>query len=114
MNLSEFNQVLVAKYPQAEARRTREVGGTSVKNGLAVTFTPDGKIYECQGSFYAIAQQLGLIEKWYILENGGVVDQATSEEEANEKMCIKVTQAIKSANEWGDGTIGKFTIRRVN
>ncbi len=70
-------------------------------------------MYQYQGSFYAIAQQLSLIEKWYVLENGGVVDQAESEEEANEKMCVKVTQAIKSANEW-DGTVGEFTIRKVS
>lgn len=113
MNLAQFNQVLTAKHPQAQASRSREIGGAAVKNGLTVTFTPDGKMYHYQGSFYAIAQAIGLIEKWYILESGMVVDQATSEEEANERMAEKVAQAIKSAANWG-GTVGEFTIRKVN
>ncbi len=112
MNLSQFQAVLTAKHPQAEVSRSKEVGGVTIKNGLTITFTPNGKMYQYQGSFYAIAQQLGLIEKWYILENGGVVDEATSETEANEKMTVKLAQATKQAESW-DCTVGEFTIRKV-
>lgn len=112
MNLAEFTQVLKVKYPQAEVARSKEVGGVPVKNGLSIVFALNGKMYQYQGSFYAIAQQLGLIEKWYVLENGGVVDQAASETEANEKLIAKKTQAIATANKWG-GNVGEFTIRQV-
>ena len=112
MNLNQFQVVLTAKHPQAQASRSKEVGGVTVKNGLTITFTPSGKMYQYQGTFYAIAQQLSLIEKWYILENGSVVDEATNETEAKEKMFVKLAQAIKSANEWGS-TVGAFTIRKV-
>ncbi len=112
MNLSQFQAVLTAKHPQAQVSRSKEVGGMAVKNGLTITLTPNGKMYQYQGSFYAIAQQLGLIEKWYVLENGSVVDEATGETEANEKMAVKLAQAIKQAEAWGY-TVGEFTIRKV-
>lgn len=112
MNLNQFTQALTAQHPQAEVTRTCEVGAT-VKTGLTVTFTPGGQMYHYTGSFYAIAQAIGLIEKWYVLESGMVVDQATSEQEANEKMIDKAAQASRMAAEWGNGTIGEFTIRQV-
>ncbi len=112
MNLNQFQVVLTAKHPQAEVSRSKEVGGVAIKNGLTITFTPNGKMYQYQGSFYSIAQQLSLIEKWYILENGGVVDEATSETEANEKMAVKLVQATKQAETWGYA-VGEFTIRKV-
>ncbi len=112
MNLSQFQAVLTAKHPQAQASRSREVGGVAVKNGLTITFTPNGKMYQYQGSFYAIAQQLGLIEKWYILENGSVVGEATSETEAKEKMVSKQVETASRVEYWG-GSVGEFTIRKV-
>ena len=113
MNLQQFQTALQAKHPQAQAARTREVGGATVANGLTITFTPGGQMYHYQGGFHAIAQQLGLIEKWYILESGSVVDQATSEAEALHKMQLKRTLAQNLAFAWG-GSVGEFTIRKVN
>lgn len=113
MNLAQFTEALKAKYPQAEVNRSKQVPGVAVKNGLTITFTPNGKMISYQGSFYAIAQQIGLIEKWYVLENGGVVDQATSEVEAAEKMESARIKAINTASAWGT-VAGEFTIRKVN
>ena len=112
MNLNQFQTVLAAKHPQAQVSRSKEVGGVAVKNGLTITLTPNSKMYQYQGSFYAIAQQLDLIEKWYILENGRVVDQATSEAEAGEKKAVKLAEAVKLAADCGS-SVGEFTIRQV-
>jgi hypothetical protein len=112
MTLSQFTALLTAKHPTATVARSADTGGATVKTGLTVTFDDTDKMYHYQGSFQEIAQAMGLLEKWYVLENGGVVGMATSETEASQKMTELKAQAEKTAAAWG-GQVGEFTIRKV-
>lgn len=61
MNFPQFNQLLVAKYPQAEAG--------IIESGVKIVFALNDKMHSYQGSLAAIAHQIGLIEN----VNSGII-----------------------------------------
>jgi len=78
MKLQEFSDLLKTKYPDAECYRNREFGGAPVKNGLAIVFKSDGKVYSYRGSFDSIAVQLKLVSVYSVRRSGEVVGETFS------------------------------------
>ena len=100
MKLQEFSSLLKAKYPGAECCRNREFVGAPVKNGLAVTFKPGGKVYSYRGSFDSIAVQLKLVPVFSIRSRGESVGEAFSRLEAEAILVREQARYAEMAAKW--------------
>lgn len=59
MTEKQANEILRTKYPEATIFRRNSMGGTS-SSALAVTFYPNGKVYDYQASSYQqVLEKLG-------------------------------------------------------
>jgi len=100
MRLKEFSNLLKAKYPDAECYRNHEFGGAPVKNGLAIVFKPDGKVYSYRGSFDSIAVQLKLVSVFSVRRQGEVVGEAFTREETEVILAREQARYAERAAKW--------------
>ena len=100
MKLQEFSTLLKAKHPDAECYRNRELGGAAVKNGLAITFGPSGKVYSYRGSFDSIAVQLKLVSVFSVRRRGEIVGEAFTREEAEAILTREQMRYVEMAAKW--------------
>lgn len=106
MLFEEFERALRAKHPNAEA--TPRKGG-----GIDVVFEPGGKVYSYRGTYISIAEDMKLVELWYVYRNGEVAGKAHFEDTARE-LCDQLAEDDRRTAAMWNVSPSIFTFRRVS
>jgi citrate synthase len=108
MTLQDLEQKLVAKFgPGAEVVAV-------LQSGLQIKLIANGRVYFYRGTNIRIAEELKLVELWYIYRDGQVCGSAHSAEEANGLANSMEIEHEKLSEAWGVSPSAIYSIGKVN
>ena len=102
MQLTEFTSLFMSKYPAGRVvARNADYGGATRLSGIALAFSPDGKIFEYSGPFVKIAERLKLLPVFAVLRGGERVSSFNTLSAAQADCDARTSDEKFSAAQWG-------------